>query len=159
VTTNLEPPNVPSRRSDRFVTFLTDIDSLKREDRRSYIVGGDRRENTAEHSWHVLIAAWALANHAHVSLSMEKVLKLAAERLSEVLSSELRAQRAQWAQRSPQHGEHFGHERCAERCRMRDKRVVAGILDFHDSLSRSIDAPGIIQCESRRRDAIGRPLH
>ena len=63
---------------DRFVAFLMDVDALKLEERRSYVVGGHRRENSAEHSWHVVLAAWTLARHATVSLSMEKVLKLAA---------------------------------------------------------------------------------
>lgn len=62
----------------KFVEFLMDIDSLKLEDRQSYVVGGARKENTAEHSWHVVIAAWAIAKRSRVPLSMEKVLKLAA---------------------------------------------------------------------------------
>jgi 5'-deoxynucleotidase YfbR-like HD superfamily hydrolase len=63
---------------DLLIAFLMEIDALKRSDRRSYITGGSRRENTAEHSWHVVIAAWTLAGRASVTLSMEKVLKLAA---------------------------------------------------------------------------------
>lgn len=62
---------------DRFLDFLIDIDSLKLEERKSYVIGCSRLENTAEHSWHMAIAAWTLANHAQVSVSMEKVLKLA----------------------------------------------------------------------------------
>lgn len=62
---------------DGFTGFLLDIDALKLEERQSYIVGGRRRENTAEHSWHVAMAAWTLAKHATVPVSLERVFKLA----------------------------------------------------------------------------------
>ena len=57
--------------------FLLEIDGLKLIERRSYIVGGSRRENSGEHSWHVALAAWAFANYLGKNISLEKLLKLA----------------------------------------------------------------------------------
>lgn len=57
--------------------FLLEIDSLKLTERRSYIAGGKRLENSGEHSWHVAMAAWTLASYLSWEISLEKVLKLA----------------------------------------------------------------------------------
>ncbi|WP_409253937.1 HD domain-containing protein [Bacillus sp. SCS-153A] len=40
--------------------FLLEIDKLKKVMRRTYIADGSRRENTAEHSWHVSMMAMTL---------------------------------------------------------------------------------------------------
>jgi len=57
--------------------FLLELDALKLVERRTYVDGGARRENSAEHSWHVAIAAWALANYLGWEVSVGKLLKLA----------------------------------------------------------------------------------
>ncbi len=57
--------------------FLLELDGLKLVERRTYIDGGSRLENSAEHSWHVAIAAWALANYLDWDISIGKLLKLA----------------------------------------------------------------------------------
>ena len=43
------------------IDFILEIDKLKRVNRRSYLLDGSRTENTAEHSWHVAVAAMLLA--------------------------------------------------------------------------------------------------
>ena len=48
------------------IAFLVEADKLKRVLRRSSIVGKDRLENTAEHSWHITLMALVLAEHAAV---------------------------------------------------------------------------------------------
>ncbi|MBD0319032.1 MAG: HD domain-containing protein, partial [Gemmatimonadetes bacterium] len=40
------------------------MDRLKGILRQTRLIDGSRRENTAEHSWHLAIAALALAEHA-----------------------------------------------------------------------------------------------
>ena len=57
--------------------FLIEIDALKLVERRTYISGGERRENSGEHSWHVALAAWSLAAYLARDVSMERLLKLA----------------------------------------------------------------------------------
>lgn len=56
---------------------MLEIDRLKLIERRSYIAGGKRLENSSEHSWHVAMAAWALGRYLAWEVSLEKVLKLA----------------------------------------------------------------------------------
>lgn len=48
----------------RRIDFLLEIDKLKAVLRRSLLVDGSRRENTAEHSWHLAMVALILAPHA-----------------------------------------------------------------------------------------------
>ena len=45
-------------------TFLGEIDKLKLVERRNRLSDGSRRENTAEHSWHLGMATALLAAHA-----------------------------------------------------------------------------------------------
>lgn len=46
------------------IAFLLEADKLKRVERRNRLADGSRRENTAEHSWHLGIAAMVLAPFA-----------------------------------------------------------------------------------------------
>lgn len=56
---------------------MLELDGLKSIERRTYINSGERLENSAEHSWHVAIAAWALANYLGRDVSTSKLLRLA----------------------------------------------------------------------------------
>ena len=60
-----------------YAQLFADLDALKLVNRRTYVEGGVRLENSAEHSWHVAMAAWALANHLDRKVSLERLLKLA----------------------------------------------------------------------------------
>jgi len=57
--------------------FLLELDALKLVNRRTYIVGGIRIENSAEHSWHLAMACWSISQSFNIKLSLEKLLKLA----------------------------------------------------------------------------------
>jgi putative hydrolases of HD superfamily len=57
--------------------FFLELDTLKLINRRTYINGGERLENSAEHSWHLAMACWSLSNSLDLGLSEEKLLKLA----------------------------------------------------------------------------------
>lgn len=63
-------------RLEQQIHFLVEIDKLKSILRRSYLVNGERRENTAEHSWHLAMAALVLAEHANEPVDMLRVLKM-----------------------------------------------------------------------------------
>lgn len=58
------------------LAFLLEIDRLKRILRRTSLVGGDRRENSAEHSWHLAVMAMILAEHANEPVDALHVLKM-----------------------------------------------------------------------------------
>jgi putative hydrolase of HD superfamily len=57
--------------------FLLQFDSLKTVNRRTYINGGERLENSAEHSWHLAMACWIFAEYFKDSFDIEKLIKLA----------------------------------------------------------------------------------
>lgn len=57
--------------------FLLELDALKLVNRRTYIDGGTRIENSAEHSWHLAMACWSISQSFNIKLSLEKLLKLA----------------------------------------------------------------------------------
>ena len=63
-------------RLTRQITFLLEIDKLKSVLRRSYLVNGTRRENSAEHSWHLAVMAMILAEHANRPVDPLRVLKM-----------------------------------------------------------------------------------
>ena len=59
------------------IAFLVEADKLKRVLRRSSISGGQRLENSAEHSWHLALMALVLAEHAAApGLDLLKVLRM-----------------------------------------------------------------------------------
>lgn len=57
--------------------FLFELDALKTVERRSYIAGGLRPENSAEHSWHLAMACWAFAEALQLQVDISKLLKMA----------------------------------------------------------------------------------
>ena len=57
--------------------FLLELDALKRVNRRSYVPQTTRLENSAEHSWHLAMAWWSIAELFELEVNHEKLLKLA----------------------------------------------------------------------------------
>lgn len=62
---------------DAITEYLLELDALKLVERRTYIEGGLRKENSAEHSWHLAMACWTIARSFHIPVSEEKLIKLA----------------------------------------------------------------------------------
>ena len=71
---NFELP-IPERLR-RQLEFILEIDRLKSVLRRSYLIHIDRHENSAEHSWHLAVAAMVLAEHAKERIDVSKVIRL-----------------------------------------------------------------------------------
>lgn len=59
------------------IEFLIAIDQLKQVLRRAYLPGTDRNENTAEHSWHLAVAAMVLAEYAAEPVDLARVVRMA----------------------------------------------------------------------------------
>ena len=70
-----EPTSEPGRLA-RQLTFLLEADRLKQVERQTAIIGGARRENTAEHSWHLGLFAIVLAEHAEEPVDLARVLAM-----------------------------------------------------------------------------------
>jgi putative hydrolase of HD superfamily len=66
----------PSSALARRLAFLLEADRLKRVERQSSITGGDRRENSAEHSWHLALFALVLADHAPDDVDANRVVAM-----------------------------------------------------------------------------------
>jgi 5'-deoxynucleotidase YfbR-like HD superfamily hydrolase len=60
----------------RQIAFLIRADHLKTVIRRTPLIDNSRLENSAEHSWHLTLAALALAEHAPSRLDIGRVLQL-----------------------------------------------------------------------------------
>lgn len=58
------------------IRFLTEADKLKGVLRRSILMNGSRLENSAEHSWHVSLAALALAGYATEGVDISHVIRM-----------------------------------------------------------------------------------
>ena len=53
-----------SERIEAQIAFLKEADKLKSVLRASRLIDGSRRENSAEHSWHIMLYAMVLGEHA-----------------------------------------------------------------------------------------------
>jgi putative hydrolase of HD superfamily len=60
------------------VAFLVEADKLKTISRRTLLVDLSRRENSAEHSWHLVLAAMVLREYASERFDLLHVLELVA---------------------------------------------------------------------------------
>ncbi|MCL4835715.1 MAG: HD domain-containing protein [Caldilineaceae bacterium] len=67
---------IADERLARQIQFLLEIDGLKQVLRRSLILGSARRENSAEHSWHLAMLALILHEHANEPVDLLYTIKL-----------------------------------------------------------------------------------
>ena len=63
-------------RLEQQLAFLLELDKAKTIIRRSYLTDGSRRENDAEHMWHLAMFVLVLAEHAGAPIDVAKVLKM-----------------------------------------------------------------------------------
>ncbi len=61
---------------EKQIAFIKEIDKIKYIQRRTKLFNSDRRENDAEHSWHLAMMAIVLAEHSNKSIDLLKVLKM-----------------------------------------------------------------------------------
>ncbi len=58
------------------VAYIHEIDKIKYIQRKTRLFNSDRRENDAEHSWHLAVMAMTLAEHSNEQVDILKVLKM-----------------------------------------------------------------------------------
>ncbi len=58
------------------ISFALEIDKLKRVIRRNTLIDGSRRENDAEHSWHLGMLAMVMGEHAPPGTDLDKVVAM-----------------------------------------------------------------------------------
>lgn len=61
---------------EKQISFLIEIDKLKRVIRKSPLIDQSRCENTAEHSWHLAIYALILGNEANNKVNINRVIRM-----------------------------------------------------------------------------------
>lgn len=65
-----------TERLKKQMEFMLEIDKLKNIYRQTYVLGEDRRENDSEHSWHIAVLAFMLAEYANRPIDVLKVIKM-----------------------------------------------------------------------------------
>jgi putative hydrolase of HD superfamily len=63
-------------RFEKQIRFIVEADRLKRVLRRTLLTDGSRRENSAEHSWHVALMAPLLTEYASPGVDVTRVVEL-----------------------------------------------------------------------------------
>jgi putative hydrolase of HD superfamily len=58
------------------LAFLLEIDRVKQVTRQTLIAGASRRENDAEHSWHIAVMAAVLSEYGPPELDLARVLRM-----------------------------------------------------------------------------------
>lgn len=58
------------------INFLREIDRLKNVVRQSPLLDRSRKENSAEHSWHLAMYAWLLVDSAAEPVNLSRVIKM-----------------------------------------------------------------------------------
>ena len=61
-------------RLEQQMAFIKEIDGLKKIGRQTYIKDGSRKENDAEHSWHLAIMAFVLKEYANEEIDVLRVI-------------------------------------------------------------------------------------
>lgn len=64
-----------ARLDDQFA-FLLEADRLKQVNRATTLTDGSRRENSAEHSWHLALYAMVLADQARPGVNIDRVIRM-----------------------------------------------------------------------------------
>ena len=70
-----EPPNLNAR-LDAQIRFVIEIDKVKHVLRQTDLMDGSRRENDAEHSWHLAVMALLLAEYAAGDIDLSRVVRM-----------------------------------------------------------------------------------
>lgn len=61
---------------DQIFAFIIEIEKLKGVLRKTKVVGMDRYENSAEHSWHICLTALLLKQYANEHINIDRVIKM-----------------------------------------------------------------------------------
>lgn len=65
-----------SDRLKKQLDFMLELDRMKNLYRQTYVLHEDRKENDAEHSWHIAVMAFLLAEYADSEIDTFRVMKM-----------------------------------------------------------------------------------
>jgi putative hydrolase of HD superfamily len=69
-------PRAAGQRLERQIQFVLAIDQLKQVLRQTLLTDGSRRENSAEHSWHLAMMALVLAEYAPLGTNLLRAIQM-----------------------------------------------------------------------------------
>jgi putative hydrolase of HD superfamily len=104
--------------------FLTDVERLKLVERKAYVSDMSRRENSAEHSWHLALGLLAIAQELNLKIDLHKALVMAL--IHDVCEIDAGDTPAFGAQRPDQHEAEL---RCIERLAGYDLKFAPSIRE------------------------------
>ena len=61
---------------EKQISFIMELDKIKKITRQTYLSDGSRKENDAEHSWHLALMAFVLADYANEPIDVLKTMKM-----------------------------------------------------------------------------------
>lgn len=67
---------INQERFQQQIAFIVEIDKMKNELRKNIIIDKSRRENDAEHSWHIAVMAMLLQEYSDLKVDLLKVIKM-----------------------------------------------------------------------------------
>lgn len=70
----MEQEETKMTRLKQQIRFITEIDKVKNIFRQTYLADGKRKENDAEHSWHIALMAYLLQEHAEEPVDVPRVM-------------------------------------------------------------------------------------
>lgn len=65
-----------NERLQKQMKFMAEIDKMKTIYRQTYVLGENRKENDAEHSWHIAVMAFLLAEYSAKPIDVLKTVKM-----------------------------------------------------------------------------------
>lgn len=68
--------NSAKSRLEQQMDFILEVDKSKQVVRQTYLADGSRKENDAEHAWHLAIMAMLMGEHANEPVDVLKVIKM-----------------------------------------------------------------------------------
>lgn len=61
---------------EKQIAFIMELDKIKKIGRQTYLSDASRKENDAEHSWHLALMAFVLADYANEKIDVLKTMKM-----------------------------------------------------------------------------------
>lgn len=61
---------------EKQISFIMELDKIKKITRQTYLSDGSRKENDAEHSWHLALMVFVLAEYANEPIDVLKTMKM-----------------------------------------------------------------------------------
>ena len=61
---------------EKQLAFIMELDKIKKITRQTYISDGSRKENDAEHSWHLAVMCFVLAEYSNEPIDVLKTMKM-----------------------------------------------------------------------------------